>query len=57
MRDPMEKESYGWFLQKYFQNSQSYSKKVEKTEVNTIPLLNFPKIMVDTSKLTGKGEA
>jgi len=42
---------------KIFSKSQSYSRKVEETEVSTIPLFNFPNIMVDTSKFTGKGEA
>ena len=42
---------------KIFSKSQSYGRKVEETEVSTISLFNFPNIMVDTSKFTGKGEA
>ena len=42
---------------KIFSKSQSYGKKVEKTVVSIVPLFNFPNIMVDTSKFTGKGEA
>ena len=54
--------SYGevklWLIfAKVFSKPQSYSRKVEETDVDTIPLFNFPNIMVDTSKLTGKGEA
>ena len=54
--------SYGevklWLIfAKIFSKPQSYSRKVEETEVNTVPLFNFPNIMVDTSKFTGKGEA
>ena len=54
--------SYGevnlWLVfAKIFPKPQSYSRKVEETEVNTVPLFNFPNIMVDTSKFTGKGEA
>ena len=46
--------SYGevklWLVStKIFSKSQSYSRKVEETEVSTIPLFNFPNIMVDTS--------
>ena len=40
-----------------FSKPQSYSRKVEETDVDTIPLFNFPNIMVDTSNFTGKGEA
>ena len=42
---------------KIFSKPQSNDRKVEETEVSTIPLFNFPNIMVDTSKLIGKGEA
>ena len=42
---------------KIFSKPQSYNKKVEETEVNTVPLFNFPTFMVDTSKFTGKGKA
>ena len=33
---------------KIFSKSQSYGRKVEETEVSTVPLFNFPNIMVDT---------
>jgi len=42
---------------KIFQKPQSYSRKVEETEVNTVPLFNFPNIYGSTSKFTGKGKA
>ena len=57
-----QERSYGevklWLVfAKIFSKSQSYGKKVEKTVVSIVPLFNFPNIMVDTSKFTGKGEA
>ena len=57
-----QERSYGevklWLVfAKLFSKSQSYGKKVEETEVNTVPLFNCPNIMVDTSKFAGKGEA
>ena len=42
---------------KIFPKPQTYGRKVEETEVNTVPLFNFPTFMVDTSKFTGKGKA
>ena len=44
-------------LYKSIFKTQSYGRKVEETEVSTVPLFNFLNIMVDTSKFTGKGEA
>ena len=57
-----QERSYGevklWLVfAKKISKSQSCGKKVEETEVSTVPLFNFPNIMVDTSKFTGKGEA
>ena len=42
---------------KIFSKPQSYSRKVEETEVNTVPLQLAKQFMVDTSKFTGKGKA
>jgi len=41
---------------KIFSKSQSYGRKVEETEVSTVPFFNCLNIMVDTSKFTGKGK-
>ena len=54
--------SYGevklWLVfAKIFLKPQSYSRKVEETEVNTIPLFNFPNIYGKHFKFTGKGKA
>ena len=42
---------------KIFPKPQSYSREVEETEVNTIPLFNFPNIYGKQFKFTGKGKA
>ena len=42
---------------KIFPKPQSYSRKVEETEVNTVPLFNFPNIHGNTSKFIGKGKS
>ena len=43
---------------KIFPKPQTYGRKVEETEVNTVPALQLPKqFMVDTSKFIGKGKA
>ena len=41
---------------KIFSKSQSCGRKVEETEVSTVPFFNCLNIMVDTSKFTGKGK-
>ena len=53
--------SYGevklWLVfAKIFSKSQSCGRKVEETEVSTVPFFNCLNIMVDTSKFTGKGK-
>ena len=42
---------------KIFLKPQSYSRKVEETEDNTIMLFNFPNIYGRHFKFTGKGKA
>ena len=44
MRDPMEKQNLWLVFAKIFSKPQTYGKKVEETEVNTVLLFNFPNI-------------
>ena len=62
MHTERHERSYGevklWLVfAKIFLKPQSYSRKVEETEVNTVPLFNFTNNYGRTSKFTGKGVA